>query len=75
MFWLLAIYGGTNLLKYFSILGTSTKIHCRIYHLKIYKNGFKKKSFADVDGLSYAYKMVEIHHQKNSVTSLIFILN
>jgi hypothetical protein len=32
------------------------------------------KHFIDVDGIFYVYKMVEIHHKKNSVTSLIIIL-
>ncbi len=47
-----------------------------LYHFKKYKNVKKNiKYFVDVDGLFYVCKMVEIHHKKNSITSLIFNLN
>jgi len=40
-----------------------------------YKNVERKFNiFIDVDGPSYVWKMVEIHHQKKSGTSLIIIL-
>jgi hypothetical protein len=71
------MYGCTTLLKYLYSLATSLRTHYKIISLKneiyIFLVFSMKKYFVDVDGLFYVCKMMEIHHKKNSDTSLIFI--
>jgi hypothetical protein len=56
-------------------LVTSPKTNCKIISFLKYKNLKLKKKFVDVDGLSYVCKMMEIHHTKNPITLILFILN
>jgi hypothetical protein len=68
MFWLQAIYGSSNLLKYSYILAISPRTHYKIISFLKYKTIKKIKTiFVDVASFSYVCKMVEIHHQKNQL--------
>jgi len=73
------VYGGINLLKYFYILATNPRTHCRIISLNFWNLKFLvflvKKSFVNVDGPFLCLKNDgNSPPKKNSVTSLIFIL-
>jgi hypothetical protein len=63
------MYGCKILVRYLYILSRNPRPIEKLYYF--FEHKFFLNILFDVDGLSYVCKMVEIHHKKKSVTSLI----